>query len=327
MKQVLVIGGTGYLGQAVVREALKGGYQPIIFARSKPPRIDGIEITYVQGDIRRRPDLERAFSQLSPGARVIHSAGLITIERKEVPGLRETNVDGTQLILDLCRQFPVGRLVYVSSVHALPSTPGRVKQEIDRFSPAQVTGQYAKSKALATQLVLNRARGGLDAVVVYPSGIVGPGSLGQGQTTPLIRAFLAGWLPFYLSGGHDFVDVRDVAQGVMAALEKGQSGEGYILSGDYHTFREVIDMVAEVAGQKSPSGYLPSAILSPIAWLVETGAELLGKKPLLTSYMIEVLESFELYSHIKASRELGYPPRPMIESIRDTVDSLTEAMD
>lgn len=326
MRQVLIIGGTGYLGRAIVSEVIKQGDQPIVFTRSGSPDLEAQGVPIVLGDIQHIDQLRQAFRDLQPNAWVVHCAGLITIESKPLKDLIEINVHGTENILQCCREFSVGRLCYVSSVHALPEIKeGRVKREIKRFAPTRVHGQYAKSKALASQLVLNAASEGLDAVVVYPTGIVGPGYHGQGQTTPLISLFLAGKLPFYVEGGHDFVDVRDVAQGVLAALSKGRSGEGYILSGGYYSMKEILDMVAEVTGRKKLKLAISKPAFRLIAPLTEMGFRLVGKKPVLTKYMAHVLASYELYSHHKASQELGYHPRPMEESVADTVRSLREA--
>lgn len=323
MKQILVIGGAGYLGRTVVRQILERGQSPIVFSNVASPELQALGVPIILGDIRNRDQLARAFEVLAPGAQVIHCASLITIEKKPIPELRAVNVTGTRHILDLCKKYPVGRLCYVSSVHALPKVlPGLVKREIRRFSPSRVVGQYAKSKALASQLVHNEAAAGLNAVVVYPTGIVGPGKSGQGQTTPLIQAFLVGKLPFYVEGGYDFVDVRDVAWAILAALDKGPSGQAYILSGGYFTMKQILDMVAQVAGRPKLKLALPGSVFQVIAPVAEWGARLIGKKPMLTGYMAQVLSSFELFSHQKASQELGFSPRPMIETVADTVASL-----
>ena len=328
MKQFLVIGGTGYLGRAIVTEIIQRGDQPIVFSNTASPELQALDVPIILGDIRNMEQLRRAFESLLPGAQVIHCAGLITIESKPMPGLSAVNITGTRNILQLCREYPVGRLCYVSSVHALPQIQqGHVKREIRRFSPRRVIGQYAKTKAMASQLVHNEAADGLNAVVVYPTGIVGPGKQGQGQTTPLIQAFLDGKLPFYVEGGHDFVDVRDVAFGVLAALERGRRGEAYILSGGYYTMKEILDMVAQVAGRKRLYFSLPAGLFRMVAPIVEVTSRLGGKKPMLTRYMAHVLASFELYSHQKAAYELGFRPRPMLDSVADTVVSLIEGDD
>lgn len=325
MKQYLVIGGAGYLGRAIVRAILDAGDEVIVFSNTASPELQSWDVPIILGDIRNTEQLRRAFEVLKPGAYVIHCASLITIEKKPLPDISAVNITGTRNILNLCREYPVGCLCYVSTVHAMPEIKeGLVKREISRFSPRRVIGQYAKTKALASQLVHNEAVAGLNVVSVYPTGIVGPGKDAQGQTTPLIKAYLEGKLPFYVAGGHDFVDVRDVAQGILLALEKGKPGADYILSGGYFTMKEILDMVAEIARKPKLKLGIPGGAFRVIAPVVEIGSRLVGRKPMLTEYMAHVLASFELYSHQKASQDLGWQPRPMRETVADTVTSILD---
>src|SRR5699024_9363621 len=110
---------------------------------------------------------------------------------------------------------------------------GKIMSEISEFSPEKVSGWYAKSKAKATALVLDAAKKGLNASVIHPSGIIGPGDIAMGSTTSMLISYCEGKLPVSVKGGYDFVDVRDVADGVIACCEKGERGQCYILSGEY----------------------------------------------------------------------------------------------
>lgn len=328
MSQYLVIGGTGYLGRTIVAQLKARGDSVMVFDRQADSELVAWGIPFILGDIRSAYQLKRAFKLLSPGARVIHAASLITLESKPHPELSAVNIRGTENIVRLCRKYQVGRLGYISTVHALPfETSGRVKREISRFLPIRVVGQYAKSKAMASQIVYNAACQGLDAVIVHPTGIVGPGKGNQGETTPMIQAFLAGKLRFAIAGGHDFVDVRDVADGVFRAMERGQRGESYILSGGFYTTQENLNMVAKLAGKKPPRIVLPAAVFRFVAPIAEYGFRLLKRRPLLTKYMAFTLSHFELYSYQKAARELGYQPRSMWETLRDTLDQLMKEPD
>lgn len=126
-------------------------------------------------------------------------------------------------------EFGASRLVYVSSVHAIPEKPApETITEPDRFAPDEILGDYGKSKAMATALVLEAAQSGLNASVVLPSGILGPGDLARGNMTRMLLSFCRGRLPLGVKGGYDFVDVRDVAAGVLACTERGKAGECYI---------------------------------------------------------------------------------------------------
>lgn len=146
------------------------------------------------------------------------------------------------------------RLVYVSSVHAIPEQEKlQVLEEVQNFSPEAVIGGYAKTKAEATQLVLEAVREGLDAVVVQPSGILGPYDSSHNHLVQMIADYLHGKLPACVRGGYDFVDVRDVADGCLAAAEKGKRGECYILSNRHYEVKDVLSMVrSSNGGRKLP---------------------------------------------------------------------------
>lgn len=200
-------------------------------------------ITYCPGDVRDPDSLKSLFAQAGPDTLVIHAAGIIDISGQLSPALRAVNVEGTKHILHLCREYGVARLVHVSSVHAIPELPrGQTIREVEAFHPDQVVGGYAKAKAEATQAVLDAAGAGLDAVVVHPSGILGPYAAKGNHLVQMVADYLGGRLPACVRGGYDFVDVRDVAEGCLAAARRGRRGECYILSGRHYAVREVLDM-------------------------------------------------------------------------------------
>lgn len=245
------------------------------------------------------------------------------------PGDRiyRVNVDGTRNILKFCRQCGVGKLVYVSSVHAIPEKPkGTEIAETTTFSPELVRGDYAKSKAMTTALVLQAAKEGLNASVVFPSGIIGPGDLGKGSITNMLLSFLAGKLPLAVKGGYDFVDVRDVASGVVACAERGLPGHGYILSGQYATIRDILELVKKTVNLRRSVSYLPISFAKLVAPLYEK-ISLRRREPLyFTPYSIAVLDSNGTFSRSAATTALGYTPRPLSDTIRDTVVWLKEKM-
>ena len=176
---------------------------------------------------------------------MLHCAGLVSIASKPDEAIYRVNVQGTRNIVDLSREFGAGRLIYVSSVHAIPEKPApETITEPDRFAPDEILGDYGKSKAMATALVLEAAQNGLNASVVLPSGIIGPGDLARGNMTRMLLAFCRGRLPLGVKGGYDFVDVRDVAAGVLACAERGKAGECYIISGNDKHIREMYSLTA-----------------------------------------------------------------------------------
>ncbi|WP_085834067.1 NAD-dependent epimerase/dehydratase family protein [Clostridium merdae] len=256
---------------------------------------------------------------------VIHCAGIVSITQKEDRRVYDVNVSGTKNIIDACRQYAVKRLVYISSVHAIPSLPhGKIMREIPSFSPDAVPGYYDKTKAIATQMVLDAAIKGLDAVVIHPSGIIGPYGLPTGNMAQMFMLYMRGKLPAAVQGGFDFVDVRDVANGVISAATNGESGECYILSNRFIHLREMFDTLAKVSGRSRLKMNLPICLAKATAPFMELYYRLAGKTPLFTRYSLRTLSENAMYSHEKASNKLGYQTRPIIETITDTVTWIKE---
>ena len=180
--------------------------------------------------------------------------------------------------------------------------------------------------AMATALVLQAAKEGLNASVVFPSGIIGPGDLGKGSITNMLLSFLAGKLPLAVKGGYDFVDVRDVASGVVACAERGLPGHGYILSGHYATIRDILELVKKTVNLRHSVSYLPIGFAKLVAPIFEK-ISLRRREPLyFTPYSIAVLDSNGAFSRSAAATALGYTPRPLSSTIRDTVLWLKEKM-
>jgi dihydroflavonol-4-reductase len=196
--------------------------------------------------------------------------------------------------------------------------------EITHFSPDKVVGSYAKTKAEATSYVLDAAKQGLNTCVVHPSGIVGPNDYGRGHITTLVIDYYKRRLTSGVSGGYDFVDVRDVANGIISACDKGRQGECYILSNKFFKIGEILDLLHEITGKKKIKNFLPLWFVRATAPLAELYYKILQQPPLFTSYSIYTLNSNAMFSHQKAIDELGYTTRDMKGTLIDTVNWLKE---
>ncbi|WP_418666250.1 NAD-dependent epimerase/dehydratase family protein [Allofournierella sp.] len=327
MKRIFVITGVkGHLGAAIARILAAQGEEVrgLALAHDRAPELPGVR--YIEGDVRDLGSLRPLFEDTGGAAvEVIHAAGLVDVSGGACPDLEAVNVQGTANVLALCRRYGARRLVYVSSVHAIPEqAQGTAMREVSRFSAARVTGAYAKTKAAATQLVLDAAAEGLDAVVVHPSGILGPGDEGGGNhLVQMVRDYLAGRLPACVAGGYDLVDVRDVAQGCLLALEKGKKGECYILSNQFCSVKNVLELVRhEVGGRRL--AVMPMWLARGAAPFFAAAARRRHQRPLYTAYSLYTLRSNGLFCHEKAARELGYRPRPLAQTVRDTALWLQE---
>ena len=328
-QKYLLTGATGFLGRAVV-EALIGENVKIRalvmredpLAATLPPGIDTI-----CGDVCDNRSLRSFFSDADRQTCVIHMAGIVSVASDPGMQLYRVNVNGTSNILTQCEQRRVGKLIYVSSVHAIPEKPkGTAITEEAFYSPKLVEGDYAKSKAMATSLVLHAARFGLNTNVVFPSGIIGPGDSGKGSITHMLSAFLAGRLPVAVQGGYDFVDVRDVASGIVACARYGSPGKGYILSGHYASVREILEAAGRAAGRKRRVLCLPMCLAKAVAPLYEKWSVWKHRPLFFTPYAVSVLDSNGHFDRTAAAQALGYEPRSLQSSIDDMVLWIREAL-
>ena len=321
-KLYLITGAAGHVGTVLVSE-LAGRHEEIralVLPGHSCSFPEGVQIC--EGDITKPDTLTPFFdSQGYDSVTLIHCAALITIASRHNPKVWNVNVNGTDNVLRLAFETNVDRVVYVSSVHAIPEKPaGEVITEVGSFSPDLVHGQYAKSKAAAAQIALGYAEKGLNLSIVHPSGIIGPGD--RKKRNHMIRtlhAMAEGKIPVGLKGGYDFVDSRDVVSGILACEEKGRRGECYILTGHYVTVLEVLNLVRASKGKKEIHIEVPYGIVKAAAPVAEFSAKLLKKSaPLFTPYSVYTLHTNGIFSHEKASRELGYAPRDLADSVRDS---------
>ena len=290
----IITGADGHLGGTLIRllRRRKAMVRGLVLPGHMPPVGDGV--TYFQGDVCQPESLEPLFQDIPAGTWVclIHTAGIVDISGEVLPLVRAVNVDGTKHILSLCQKHAVDRLVYVSSVHAIPEgDKTQVLHEITHFDP--------------------------DAVVVHPSGILGPYDRSCNHLVQLVNDYLQGKLHACVTGGYDFVDVRDVALGCLLAAEKGRKGECYILSNRHYEVRELLGILRSVAGgRRLPvlPMWMARAAAPGLQWL----ARLQKKRPLYTKYSLYTLRSNDKFSHDKATAELGYRPRDLAQTLRDT---------
>lgn len=319
---ILVTGATGHIGNVLVKELVDRGksVRVLILPGEDPAPLAGLDIEQVFGNVLDIDALRKAMEGVTV---VYHLAGIISIMPGKDELLYRVNVEGTRNILQVCREKGVKRLVYTSSIHALARIPeGKVIDETVHFELEKPAGEYDRTKALASVEVLKAVEQGLDAVIVCPTGVIGPYDYRQSEIGQIILDGARNQQVVFVDGAYDFVDVRDVARGQILACEKGKKGETYILSGERVTVRQLIDLVGDVSGIHFPRLKLPFWTAQAAAAIAPFFYKLSGRKPQITPYSLETLRSNSYISHAKARKDLGYTPRSIRESIADTVEWL-----
>lgn len=318
---IVVTGATGHIGNVLVRELLASAQvvRALVLQHDDLRPLGGLDTEIVYGDVTDTKSLGSAFTGADT---VFHLAGIVTIMPGAAKLLERVNVGGIGNVISACRATGVRRLVYTSSIHAITEPPhGIVIDESQVFDPDRVLGDYARSKARATLALLGEVhKGGLDAVICCPTGVIGPYDYGTSSVGQLILDFASGRLKSYVSGAYDFVDVRDVARGLILAVKKGQKGRPYILSGAQVQVSELMKALETDIGRPAPTYEIPPTIARAAGVLASAYYRLLRRRPVFTAYSIDVLRSNSRVSSARAREELGFTSRPWQESIHDHVE-------
>jgi dihydroflavonol-4-reductase len=312
-------GATGFVGSAVARALAARGHELRLLVRATSDRrnLAGIAGEVMIGDLTDQASL----SQAVIGCRyVFHVAADYRIWVPDPASMRRANVDGTLAVMRAAGTAGVERIVYCSSVAALGLTrDGTPANEQTPVDPSMIIGPYKQSKYDAEHGVLEMARRGLPAVIVNPAAPIGPRDIKPTPTGRMVMDAANGRMPAYLDTGLNVVHVDDVAEGHILALERGQVGERYILGGENLSLREILTMVAEIAGRSPPRIRLPNTLVWPVACLLEGVARVTGIEPPVTRHHLRMARKKMFFSSTKAIEQLGYSPRPARQAIADAV--------
>lgn len=320
---VVVTGAAGHIGGTLVRCLVAQGRHVRALVHEDRRALEGLDVERVQGDVRDPSSLRRAFE----GAQVIyHAAGHISITRSDWSLLYATNVLGTRNVVEACLDCRVGRLIHFSSIHALEQRPLDVPVDESRpLVEGQRCAPYDRSKAAAELEVRKGVARGLDAVILNPTAVVGPYDYRPSHFGQVLLALARGRLPALVTGGFDWVDVRDVTGGAIRAEQHGSSGARYLLPGHWVSVPEIARLVQAITGARVSRPAVPLSLAYLGAPAATALAHLLGKRPLFTRVALDALQSNHEVCHERATRELGYEPRPFRQTLWDTLDWFREA--
>ncbi|BAZ51600.1 NAD-dependent epimerase/dehydratase [Nostoc sp. NIES-4103] len=318
-KKVFVTGGTGFIGAHVVRLLLQQGYtvKALVRQSSNLENLRGLKVEIVKGDLND----SLLWQQMVGCQYLFHVAAHYSLWLKDRELLYQNNVLGTRNVLNAARKANIERTVYTSSVAAIGvGSSGQVVDETHQSPLEKLVGEYKKSKFLAEQEAMQAAACGQDVVVVNPSCPIGPLDIKPTPTGDIVLRFLRRQMPFYLDTGLNFIDVRDVAWGHLLALQKGKSGDRYILGHQNLTFKQLLDQLAEITGLSAPQGSLPFWLPLSVAWVDEKILAPLGKSPSVPLEGVRMALQPMYYDASKAIRELGLPQSSLETALKDAAN-------
>lgn len=316
MTTTLVTGGTGFIGSHLARALARRGDDLRLLIRkgSDESLLTGIDFDRANGDITDRRAVRRALQGVDC---VFHVAGLTSMRTADHGRVFDVNLGGTKVLAEEALDAGVRRFVHTSSVAAIgPAPEGGRADERQAFTAGGLGIAYMNSKHEAEGEVLRVAAHGLDAVIVNPTFVLGPGDRGGGSMG-LIKRFLLRRIPAYVDGGLNIVDVRDVAEGQLLAEAKGKAGERYILGGRNFTLQRLFADLSRICGVPAPPLKLPPQ-------LAIGGAMVTEQLGLPLDLSVDETRSASLwwtYSSAKAKRELGFAPRPHEETLETALES------
>ena len=315
----LVTGATGFVGSAVARALLARGHRVRVLARPNSDRrnLAGSAVEIAEGAMEDPRSLARAVA----GCRyVYHVAADYRIWVPDPAPMFRANVEGTRDLLTAALEAGAERVVYTSSVATLGLVAGGSADEETPSSVDDMIGPYKRSKFVAEEVVRQLVRErGLPVVIVNPSTPVGPRDIKPTPTGRLIVEAARGQMPAFVDTGLNIVHVDDVAEGHLAAAEKGRIGERYILGGENMALAEILAEVAQAVGRRPPWLRVPHGVLFPVAIGAELAARVTGRDPFVTLDGVRMSQKKMYFTSEKASREFGYAPRPAREAIADAV--------
>jgi dihydroflavonol-4-reductase len=318
--KALVTGATGFIGGHVAAALLRHGYAVRVLVREGSGRknVDRLDVELAVGDLRDRPSLERALEGCD---RLFHVAAAYTFWAPDPTVIHETNVRGTENVLAAARAAGIERVVYTSTESTVGiARDGDLGTEEAFADPRRLVGDYKQSKYEAERLALGMAKEGLPVVVVNPTTPVGPGDVKPTPTGRIVVDFLRRQMPAYVDTGLNVVDVEDVAEGHVLALEKGRPGERYILGNRNLTLREILGILAGITGLPAPRLRLPIWAALGAAYASQFAADrLTGRPPRIPVAAVKVARHFRYFDCTKAITELGLPQTPIEEALARAV--------
>lgn len=314
--RLVVTGASGHLGACLTPRLVAKGFKVRAVCYGPAPILDALDVEQCQGDVRDIESLRKAFEGQEA---LIHMAAHISIHDGDEPKMRAVNVDGARNAAQAALDCGVRRMVHVSSVHAYETWKlGRPLRE-DGAPANDASPPYDRTKAAGEREIRAAIARGLDAAIVNPVGILGPHDhIPSHAGNELLRMHRPGPAAS-ASGGFPWVDVRDVADAIIAAMDRGETGKNYLLGGEYHELAELFRLARKARGQESRPSKIPIGLLLAIAPLAEAFGRIARVRHGVTRSALRALASDLVVDSSRAAETLGFRARPLEETVRDAI--------
>ena len=317
----LITGATGHIGNTLIQTLIKTDPQAkiraMVLSNTDDSHIQDLPIEIVYGNILDTDSLDSAMQGVEI---VFHLAAMIAIRSGQEDLIKQVNIQGAENVGRAALKAGVRRMVHVGSIHIFERVPtGVIDENVPLVTQDNAAGIYDYTKAEAVRRIQGLIDEGLDVVIACPTGVLGPNDYLGSEIGQVIRNYIAKSTHMILQGGYDWVDVRDVAQGLIEVAEKGTTGEIYLLSGNYISMEEFINQVGKVLNKSFRVSYVPYPLVFVIAHIMNFISQLFKTTPQLTPYALRTIRDNANISHQKATETFEYTTRPIDETFQDAI--------
>jgi len=319
--KIAVTGASGHVGANLCRLLIDQGHEVKALIHNSKKGIEDIGLEFVYGEINSEADLRK----LCSGCEIVyHLAACISI-RKNDTHCRKINSDSCVTLLKASKAEGVRRIIHFSSIHAYDQEPLDVELDETRSLALEGGASYERSKALGQKIMIEASSPGLEVIVLNPTAIIGPNDFQPSLLGNAIIRFFKGQNPSLLPGGYNWVDIRDVCAAAINAIELGVPGESYLLGGSWQSLKSMAATIEKLGGHKAPWLCLPMSIAYLGAIFLNLHATVTKSVPLYTAMSLETLkQGHRNISSRKATKALGFSPRPFEETMADTLSWFKE---
>lgn len=316
MQKVAVTGAGGHLGYVLCAALTRAGVDTNGLIHRTNPGLESLGVQVFKGDITDREVLAQLFEGVTC---VFHLAAHIALTNKEKDVIFQTNLEGTRAVLHACQAAGVSRLVHCSTIHVFDPQPHNMPLDETRPYYRRSKLAYEQSKLAAEELLLSCKDFGPEIIIVNPTAILGPEDHGSSIVGKGLLGIYHRTIPMLLPYGYNWVDVRDVAQGMILAAQKGQDRSQYILSGQFCSLPDMSDLIRKITGKKTTSAVCPPTLAYLSVPIMTVWANMTRQEPLYSKAALDIVrDAPRQISHAKAERELGFITRSLTETVADS---------